>query len=306
MLAQLSTLNVHYHICMLKAWAQLVRLPNVFTAPADVIAGAALAGCLSLSQPALSILLLNIIASVCLYAAGMIMNDLVDLEIDQLDRPERPLPSRCVEKEHALAAMLALLVVGGYLASNSLIVLTLSLMIIAYNLVLKHTFAGPLAMGACRGFNLMLGAAHLVTTSGMAWWGFWTVTAYITGVTIMARDETVASQKSSIRLGIIVIFMAKLSLAAMAIRQYLMTEQLHLILLLTLLAVMAIQLVVGKFYPAYMTPNVAKVQAAVKAGIMGLVLIEAFHTMIGIGYPGLLVVLLLIPALYLGRFIYST
>lgn len=291
---------------MLKSWAQLVRLPNVFTAPADVIAGAALAGCLTNAPHDISVLVCNIIASVCLYAAGMIMNDVVDLEVDQLERPKRPLPSGTVEKVHALALMLALIVVGGYLASNSLIVLTLSLMIIAYNLVLKKSFLGPLAMGACRGFNLMLGAAHLVNVSGMAWWGFWTVTVYITGVTLMAKDEVVASQKMSIRLGILMIMMAVLSLFGMAFLQYRSTEAIHLILVMTLLAVMTLHLVTGFLYPAYATPLASKVQAAVKAGIMCLVLIETFHTMIGIGYPGIYVALLLIPALYLGRFIYST
>ncbi|HQR41690.1 MAG TPA: UbiA family prenyltransferase, partial [Gemmatales bacterium] len=78
---------------MLQALAQLIRLPNVFTAPADVIAGAALAG-LTLSSSSTNIeILLTCLASACAYAAGMIMNDLVDYQVDAHERPERPLPS---------------------------------------------------------------------------------------------------------------------------------------------------------------------------------------------------------------------
>ncbi|HMO36284.1 MAG TPA: UbiA family prenyltransferase, partial [Gemmatales bacterium] len=232
-------------------WAQLIRLPNIFTAPADVIAGAALAGCLTDHPTDIKHLFGNILASICLYAAGMIMNDLVDFEIDAWDRPERPLPSRKIEKLHALAVMLALIVIGSYLATNSLIVLTLSLMIIAYNLVLKSSFLGPLAMGGCRGFNLLLGACDLVQTSGLVWWGFWNVTVYITGVTLLAKDEVVASQKKSILLGIIMMMMGISSVFIMTFMNYQSTEGLHLILVMTLLAVMTIHLLSQFLLPAY-------------------------------------------------------
>jgi hypothetical protein len=48
------------------------------------------------------------------------------------------------------------------------------------------------------------------------------------------------------------------------------------------------------------------VQSTIKFCIMGLIALETIHLMFSIGLPGLLLLLLLIPALYLGKFIYST
>jgi 4-hydroxybenzoate polyprenyltransferase len=291
---------------MLKSLAQLVRLPNVFTAPADVIAGAALAG-LSLSkQTHVTELLLTCLASMCVYAGGMIMNDLVDFQEDSHDRPERPLPSGRVTFALAIFLMLALFCLGAILSSASWPYLTLVVTVTAYNVVLKRFFIGPLAMGLCRGFNLILGAAIINDLHPWAWWGFWTMTTYITGVTVMARDETVASQKSSIRMGIGLVVVAIISLGTMAVKDYTQTSRLHIIFVVTLLAAWGLNLVWGRLYPAYVMPVPVRVQAAVKAGIMGVVVMEAFHASIELGWPGFLVLLLLLPAMLLGRYIYST
>jgi 4-hydroxybenzoate polyprenyltransferase len=67
-----------------------LRLPNLFTVPGDPIAGFLLA-CGAANQ---RVALLDyrvafaVIASLCLYSAGLVMNDLFDLEEDRRDRPE--------------------------------------------------------------------------------------------------------------------------------------------------------------------------------------------------------------------------
>src|SRR5262245_28722487 len=71
-------------------YAQLVRLPNVFTALADIALGALVTAALPAHWPAFVLLLL---ASACLYSAGMVWNDYFDLEQDRRERPFRPLPS---------------------------------------------------------------------------------------------------------------------------------------------------------------------------------------------------------------------
>src|SRR5207253_8894070 len=95
-----------------QAYAQLVRLPNVFTALADICLGwlTALAAGTPLSRwPSFLCLLC---ASAALYSAGMVWNDFFDLEQDRRERPFRPLPSGRVQRRTAALLGGALLVAG--------------------------------------------------------------------------------------------------------------------------------------------------------------------------------------------------
>ena len=71
-------------------YAQLVRLPNVFTAFADILLGALATGGVGEHRYEVAFLLL---ASGCLYCGGMVWNDFFDIEQDRRERPFRPLPS---------------------------------------------------------------------------------------------------------------------------------------------------------------------------------------------------------------------
>ena len=67
----------------IRAYLELLRLPNVFTAIADVIMGywfaqAALNGSESPTETHLGILVLLIFSSSCFYLAGMVLNDYFD------------------------------------------------------------------------------------------------------------------------------------------------------------------------------------------------------------------------------------
>src|SRR5437868_8098899 len=73
-----------------RAYAQLVRLPNVFTALADIGLGALATHALPGAWPTVVWLLLS---SACLYCGGMVWNDFFDVEQDRRERPFRPLPS---------------------------------------------------------------------------------------------------------------------------------------------------------------------------------------------------------------------
>src|SRR4051794_15800867 len=71
-------------------YARLLRVPNVFTAVADIalaglVGGAPTATCTGF--------LLLALASACLYCSGMAWNDFFDVEQDMRERPYRPLPS---------------------------------------------------------------------------------------------------------------------------------------------------------------------------------------------------------------------
>src|SRR5262249_40388374 len=83
----------------LRNFAQLVRLPNVFTALADIGLGALATGALPGNWLPFVLLLL---ASACLYCGGMVWNAYFDIEQDRRERPFRPLPSGRVTPREAL------------------------------------------------------------------------------------------------------------------------------------------------------------------------------------------------------------
>lgn len=173
----------------LHAWLELLRLPNLFTVPGDVLAGWALAG--QGGNPTLALF-----ASLALYAAGLLWNDLFDLRIDARERPSRPLPSGRVPCRHALAAALALSALGPILVLNAWpVAATLLALILFYDALAKRIAGlGVVTMGACRGVNVLLGVA--VACPGgpslwppLAWLAAGLMTLYIIGVSIVARNE---------------------------------------------------------------------------------------------------------------------
>src|SRR5262245_2678680 len=99
---------------MLRHWLQLFRVPNLFTVPGDPLAGFLLAtgwtheGRAWLDGRAA----FAVVASVCLYAAGLAMNDLCDLAEDRRDRPARPLASGAIPVSAAWIACGALCAIG--------------------------------------------------------------------------------------------------------------------------------------------------------------------------------------------------
>ncbi|MGW0990959.1 SCO3242 family prenyltransferase [Streptomyces sp. NPDC002486] len=142
-----------------RAWAELLRLPALCTVPGDALAGAAATGARPTSRT-----LLAIASSLCLYEAGMALNDWADRDVDAVERPHRPLPSGRIRPTAALTAAGALTGAGLALAARAgrpalAVAAPLAATVWAYDLGLKRTPAGPLAMGAARGLDLLLGAA---------------------------------------------------------------------------------------------------------------------------------------------------
>ncbi|MER7198998.1 prenyltransferase [Streptomyces sp. CB01635] len=152
----------------LRAWAELLRLPALFTVPGDALAGAAAVG----SRPGRGTFL-AIGSSLCLYEAGMALNDWADRAEDAVDRPHRPLPSGRIRPAAALAAAGAFTAGGLALAHRAgrpatLLATALAGTVWAYDLGLKRTQAGPVAMAAARGLDVLLGAAATAPRCGQA------------------------------------------------------------------------------------------------------------------------------------------
>ncbi|GGN19482.1 transferase [Streptomyces fuscichromogenes] len=139
--------------------ALLVRAPAALSVPGDVIAGAAAAG-----RPTGARTLGIIGSSVCLYWAGMALNDYADATVDAVERPERPVPSGRVPRRAALAVAGGLTAAGLGLAAaaggrRSLLgALPLAGLVWAYNLKLKSTPAGAVAMAGARTLDVLAGA----------------------------------------------------------------------------------------------------------------------------------------------------
>ncbi len=151
---------------------RLLRVGTLFSPAADVLASAAVAG-----LPFDSSVARAMASSVCLYAAGMVWNDIADRRVDRVQRPERPLVRGDVSLPFAMTLGALLLVLGiglspcrwhhGLIAalvltydfgSKALSWLSVPLMGSLRGLNLGTALAMPLALDAGRSQNL-LGAA---------------------------------------------------------------------------------------------------------------------------------------------------
>jgi 4-hydroxybenzoate polyprenyltransferase len=173
---------------------ELVRAPAALTVPGDSLAGAAAAGWPFGRRTA------GLAASsVCLYWAGMALNDYADREVDAVERPGRPIPSGRIRPRVALGVATGLTAAGLGLAGlfggwRALAVAApLAGTVWAYDLVLKSTPAGPVAMAAARTLDVLLGAGpgalRLAAPAALA------VGAHTLAVTVLSRAEVAGADR---------------------------------------------------------------------------------------------------------------
>jgi hypothetical protein len=292
----------------LRVYAQLVRLPNLPTALADICLGVLAAHALPEHGFSFAVLLLS---SGCLYSAGMVWNDYFDVEQDRRERSFRPLPSGRVSPRQAVRLGVVLLAAGVLLAALAgaaafWVAVCLVGAILAYDGWLKRIWAGPLAMGTCRFLNVLLGVsacgsllwprgAHLALVVGL----------YIVGVTWFARSEARRSNPNALR-GAAAVMLASLILA-LPLPVFLPSEQ-HSSFLFPYLLVGLGFLVGVPVARAITNPAPSHVQAAVKRSLMGLILLDTVLATATAGAIGLVILLLLAPSLYLNRkrWLYAT
>jgi len=161
----------------MNALVELVRAPVALTVP-----GAALSG-----RPAN----IGLAASVCLYWAGMALNDYADRELDAVERPERPIPSGRARPSTALvlatgltAAGLGLVALAGGRKALGVAV-PLAATVWAYDLALQDTPLGPVGTAAARALDVLLGADEV----GRAVPAALTVGAHTLAITVLSRSE---------------------------------------------------------------------------------------------------------------------
>lgn len=261
-----------------RGYLELVRPANVATALADVLAGYAVAG-LS-HHRALGWLLLS---TACLYAGGVVLNDVFDREIDRTERPERPIPSGRVPVDAAATLGLGLLGVGILSASlatsaASMIAAGTAASVLLYDAWGKRQgLLGPINMGMCRGLNLLLGVAATPERLAEAWPLALLPLLYITAVTAVSRGEVHGGRR-----GIAAFALISLSLVIVALLGLALGRSEASWAGAAFAAVLAWR-VLPAFWGAYRTPEPGPIRHAIRTGVLSLVLLDA---VIGATYGG--------------------
>ncbi|MFH5803374.1 UbiA family prenyltransferase [Alienimonas sp. DA493] len=293
----------------LRPWLRLVRLPALFTAPADVLAGyAILHGGWSPWPPLVAL----VGAGVCLYAGGMVLNDWFDRDRDAAARSDRPLPAGEIDARAAaflgfglLAGGVALGFLGGALAGNAvrsgLVALAVAALVILYDGPLKRTLLACPTMGACRATNLLLGASALPFLHHS---GAWTVAVamgcYVGGVTLYARRESTTSDTQLLTTGLVAVCLGLATLAyAYFTQDWVRASPL---LPAAVLATVAIS-VIRRMAAGLSDPKPEVVGPAVGVAIMSIITLGAVNVMAATADAALtlIAILPLVPAVLLKR-----
>ena len=194
------------------AWLSLIRLPNLFTVPGDVILGYVISeACLQNNDYLLGFIIsegkfanfafiYTSLAVMAVYMFGLVTNDIADLKEDTRDRPSRPIPSGNVSAKAATAFAIFLLLSAlslAFLANTKvfLVIISLLIVVILYNcLFKKHPQLGPFTVAVCRALSITAGfyAANIQfdTFPPMFYIVCFTWLVYFLRVSLIAYNET--------------------------------------------------------------------------------------------------------------------
>ncbi|WDE97470.1 UbiA family prenyltransferase [Lentisphaera profundi] len=178
----------------IKDWAELVRLPNLFTVPGDILLG--MCAVSSFTQLNLTSYLYALFISLLLYSGGMILNDIMDYKEDKEARPQRVLPSGRISLKWAKAATVSCFstaIILSHFHSQKLFIISLVLVLVIYlydGPSRKIPQMGFVTMGMCRSLNILLGALAISDINFVVILVAFCEGAYIYAVCIIAHNET--------------------------------------------------------------------------------------------------------------------
>jgi 4-hydroxybenzoate polyprenyltransferase len=195
---------------MLRQYLLLIRLPNLFTVPSNILTGYFTV--IPPDNANILQLLCLIFSSVLLYVTGIILNDYFDIEVDRKERPFRPLPSGRIAKHKALLIAIISIIAANLLAfvvnwTSLVISASITLVIIAYDYRLKHNIiTNPIAMGSARFLNIILGASPVL--GGLLVTGHYSLLTillfialllflYVAAISIISRKEVLTTIMAS-------------------------------------------------------------------------------------------------------------
>jgi 4-hydroxybenzoate polyprenyltransferase len=168
---------------------RLLRVGTLFSPAADVVASLA-----TLGLPWNGEAVAAIVASVALYAAGMVWNDVADRHLDAVQRPERPLPRGDLSLPFAVGLGVLLLALGICVSPCRGHHGLIAALVLAYDFGSKRVlWFGALIMGSLRALNLGTALAmaddgpHELLVAARVACGCYGV--YITAVTVLGIFE---------------------------------------------------------------------------------------------------------------------
>lgn len=290
----------------LREYLLLIRLPNVFTTPSNILAGYFAA--VTVAETDIMRLIALIISSGLLYIGGIVLNDYFDIEIDKRERPSRPLPSGNVSKRHAMAIVIVALLIANTIALvvgpiSLAVSLALTFAIIAYNYRLKHGLLGPFAMGGARFLNVIFGASpallyinnHSFAIVGAAAASLF---LYIVAITILSKKEA-GNERPNSTIASLIVFGVISAIAALGL-----LLQLQWAFLLNLSIFAAVMIVTFK---QHLTKEMPSVQKAIRNMVISIIIIDSVFVTGTAGLPyGLATLLLIAPAVILAKKLYVT
>jgi len=319
-----------------RSYLQLLRLPNVFTAMADVAMGFLFVqaddpwtrGPWRPTPWDAATLATLLAASALLYAAGVVLNDVFDVEIDRRERRERPIPSGRIPLEAARRLGWRLLVLGVAVGTGAVVftgslrsgvvAAILATAILLYDAWLKRTPLGPVGMGACRMLNVLLGMSAVDTAfRPEQWLVAGAIGVYVAGVTLFAREESQRSNSRQLSVATMVIVFGIAMLAWLPHWSDRLIPQLQGqprvwyepagIRLWQALVFVTGAWIVRRYVHAIVDPTPKRVRIAVSQGILSIVMLDAIACYaVRDVFWAVMIVLFLIPAMFLGRRIQTT
>jgi 4-hydroxybenzoate polyprenyltransferase len=313
-------LQNHGRIGKLRQYLLLVRLPNVFTTPSNI-----LVGYLATTPPAEANgfhLAALMVSSGLLYIAGIVLNDYFDVEVDRRERPSRPLASGSISKERAMSIVLIALAAANAIAlavspASLAVSAALTAAIIAYDYRLKRSPAGPFAMGSTRFLNVILGASPAlsaaVASGGRAVPvpGIWTAAifaatslfVYIIAIMILSKKE-VGNEKpnTSAAFSIIFAMIASIALAGIFLLQLQWVFLINLMIFAAVIVATYKRLIITES-----SPDSNPVQQAIKNMVISIIILDSVFVSGMAGFPyGMATLVLIAPAILLAKKLYVT
>lgn len=251
-----------------------MRPANIVTSVADVLAGITISGYIFGPEIDFLPIILLCLSTIGLYGGGIVFNDVFDLELDKIERPERAIPSGAVKLGEAIILGLFLLIFGiscAFLYSmlSGTIALLIAICALAYNKYSKHhPFIGPLNMGTCRGLNLLLGASIMANSLNNSYIIAIVSLIYIFSITMISQGEVHGSNKNKLFLG------AFLYALVIGVMLFFAWQRAQILLALIFIAPFA-WMIFKPLFKAIKEPIGKNIGLAVKAGVISLILMDA-------------------------------
>jgi 4-hydroxybenzoate polyprenyltransferase len=282
----------------------LMRPANIVTSVADVLAGIGISGFFLVRHfefNASWAIFLLCISTIGLYGGGVVFNDVFDAALDAVERPERPIPSGVITVKEA-TLLGSLLLAGGIAAAamlnlySGLIALAIAIAALVYDKWGKHhALLGPVNMGLCRGLNLLLGISIYWTALNDTWFLAVVPVIYIASITMVSRGEVHGGRKTTLY------FAMFLYSVVIAFILYFAWQRNTMLLTIIFLAGFC-WMIMRPLITAIREPIGRNIGKAVKAGVIGLIVMDASWASAFGAWPLAVIILLLLPfSIYLSR-----